>query len=297
MNIKTKFEKGNKIFKLRSEKQIKISTCPVCEGFGSFRSKDVKEDIRMKYLVSEEEDETASISGRSMCLKCKGTGKISEEQPSSEWEIEEGNFLILDTTVKVDEYGTNVIYSYYPPGNITCLEQINEDDCFSTAEEASKAAQKRNARTVYMIDFDNMTFVFEDFSQANNFCTNFMKNGAKAFCQLPETLGKDFPSIPEKFRDLLKVATQQGINIKIAEMSSIQIRRLPEYGGVKVMNLRNELGPHYIAVLFGQEELAKNPSEREDENANKEEETEDMAKLHSGCRFSEHPACQDCQDN
>jgi hypothetical protein len=234
-DLVNKFEIAEEVFALEAETNIQKTNCPVCDGY--------------KQIVEERG------SSPKQCPQCDpdGDGKISIEIPISPWTIAEKSFFIKEIQIKKDKNGeSHILICSDKSGQI---KELKAENCFKTAEKASVESQRRNLRTVFLIDFDHMTFIFEDYKKAISFCEFFLRNGSAHFESDKVTSEKEPKNPPGKMRNLSRHAANQGLNLKIGEMCAMILKDLPVYGGVKVLSMRNELGPHYLSTLFGLEEI------------------------------------------
>ena len=114
--METKFNIGNKIYKVRSCTTGQNIKCPACEGEGKIEAKDKTYQI---------------------CTSCNGSGQIciSKQMP---WTVHPKPFIIKRIYLKAD---INTHEEFYDFGYITA---VNVKDLFISMKEAKAECKKRN---------------------------------------------------------------------------------------------------------------------------------------------------------
>lgn len=126
MEIKTKLSIGEMMYPIRSTTYIGKETCQTCDGIGHIN-------------VKNWDDQS--------CPRCYGVGYI-ENYGVKEWRIDEGFSGLKVSTIEIEiknirknslKYETKVRYFPVGYGN-----WINEEDIFTSKEEALLECEKRN---------------------------------------------------------------------------------------------------------------------------------------------------------
>jgi len=266
MKFDTKFDCGNIIRVISCTRKNLHSECPKCLGFGDVRIDITDEKGKHRFEIKT-------------CKECDGVGKIKRNVMASDWELIPYNFIVTgislnirDGTVKNEiilckKYTNDIAQCKKNAEDKTVPEQaFPAEDCFDTIEEAEKEIRIRNFRKAVLVRFAGNTYVFDKIEHAEEFIQFFIKNTFNGFDNAKIILGKEFPTIPRRFMDLLQLSVEHGINIKVTEMRTIEMENLPRYGGLRVIQDNDQIPPNFVDVLFTTEDLAKKHEETKEKN-------------------------------
>lgn len=132
MEIKTKFDLGQRVYIIHKSGQLVNRVCKACSGNGD--------------IVHNTQDESFKF----MCPNCQGSGQL-EEWLSSKWQVAYKKAKIGKVSVELYRetfinkgIGKNNIRYMMDETGVGSGNTWNEDNIFATQEEALEECEKRN---------------------------------------------------------------------------------------------------------------------------------------------------------